>query len=88
MGRNMFVMLANILYVLSDILNTIGKRFSPISDPYVGEVPVREDTYPGPSALWPVPFLAASISPVFPPGPHSILGGDIHCSNLSDNREG
>ena len=30
-------------------------------------VPVREDTYPEPSACevgWPVPFIAASISPV------------------------
>jgi len=34
-------------------------------------VPVREDTYPEPSACevgWPVPFLAAFISPVFPLG--------------------
>ena len=43
---------------------------------YVGEVPVREDTYPGPSAFevgWPVPFLATFISPVLPPGAHSLL---------------
>ena len=40
-------------------------------------VPVREDTYPGPSACevgWPVPFLAAFISPVLPPGTHLLLG--------------
>ena len=24
---------------------------------------------------WPVPFLAAFISPEFPPGPHLLLGG-------------
>ena len=41
------------------------------------EVPVREDTYTGPSACevgWPVPFLAAFISRVFPLGTHSLLG--------------
>ena len=40
-------------------------------------VPVREDTYPEPSACevgWPVPFLAAFFSPVLPPGTHSLLG--------------
>ena len=40
-------------------------------------VPVREDTYPEPSACevrWPVPFLAAIISPVFPMGTHLLQG--------------
>ena len=40
-------------------------------------VPVREDTYVEPSACevgWPVPFLAAAISPVFPLGTHLLLG--------------
>ena len=40
-------------------------------------MPVREDTYPEPSACevgWPVPFLAAFISPVLPPGTHLLLG--------------
>ena len=40
-------------------------------------VPAREDTYPEPSACevgWPVPFLAAFISPVLPPGAHLLLG--------------
>ena len=40
-------------------------------------VPVREDTYSEPSACevgWPVPFLAAYISPVLPPGTHLLLG--------------
>ena len=40
-------------------------------------VPVRKDTYPEPSAYevgWPVPFLAAFISPVFPLGTHLLLG--------------
>ena len=36
-----------------------------------------EDTYPEPSACevgWPVPFLAAFISQVLPPGTHLLLG--------------
>ena len=40
-------------------------------------VSVREDTYLEPSACevgWPVPFLTAFISPVLPPGTHSLLG--------------
>ena len=40
-------------------------------------VPVREDTYPEPSACeieWPVSFLAAFISPVLPPSTHLLLG--------------
>ena len=40
-------------------------------------VPVREDTFPEPSAFevgWPVPFLAAFISPVLPLGTHLLLG--------------
>ena len=45
---------------------------------FVGRgVPVREDTYPEPSACEvgrPVPFLAAFISPVLPPGTHLLLG--------------
>ena len=38
-------------------MNLVGCQFlchlflSPIYDPYVGEVPDREDRYPGPSAL-------------------------------------
>ena len=41
------------------------------------EVPVREDTYPEPSACevgCPVPFLAAFISPVLLLGTHLLLG--------------
>ena len=40
-------------------------------------VPVKEDAFPEPSACeveWPVPFLAAFISPVLPPGTHLLLG--------------
>ena len=40
-------------------------------------VPVREDTYPEPSACevgWSAPFLTAFISPVLPPGTHLLLG--------------
>ena len=44
---------------------------------FVGRgVSVRE-TYPEPSACevgWPVPFFAAFISPVLPPGTHLLLG--------------
>ena len=39
-------------------------------------VPDREDTYAGPSASeveWPVPFLTAFISLVFPLGTHLLL---------------
>ena len=41
------------------------------------EVPVREETYLVPSACevgWPVPYLSAFISPVFPMGTHWLLG--------------
>ena len=40
-------------------------------------VPDGEDTYPEPSSDkvgWTVPFLVAFISPVLPPGTHSLLG--------------
>ena len=40
-------------------------------------VPVGEGTYPEPSGRgvwWPVPFRAVFISPVLPPGTHSLLG--------------
>ena len=43
-------------------------------------VPVREDTCPEPSAFeveWPVPFLAAFISPVFLPGPQFAAGWTV-----------
>ena len=44
-------------------------RVKVVSDTFVRRgVPVREDTYPEPSACevwWPVPFIAAFISPVF-----------------------
>ena len=43
-------------------------------------VPGREDTYPEPSACevgWPVPFLAAFISPVFALGTHLLLGEQL-----------
>ena len=40
-------------------------------------IPVREGTYPEPSACevgLPVPFLAAFVSPVFPVSTHLLLG--------------
>ena len=39
-------------------------------------VPIKEDTYTEPSAFeigWPVPFLAAFISPVLQQGTHLLL---------------
>ena len=56
--------------------NMSTKKVAPYTFVRMG-VPVREDTYPEPSAYevgWPVPFLAAFISPVLPPGTHSLLG--------------
>ena len=53
-------------------------------------VPVREDTYPEPSASevgWPVPFLAAFISPVLPPGTQ-LLQGEQWASIQSGHRVG
>ena len=52
-------------------------KVSPICDPYVGEVPVREDTCSG---SWTLLGRAASSFPCrfylpsVPPGPHSLLG--------------
>ena len=44
--------------------NALGSQSHILS--YIGGVPVREETYPEPSACevgWPVPFLATFISP-------------------------
>ena len=53
-------------------------KVSPIYDPYVGDC-LLERTLVLSHRLfevgWPVPFLAAFISPVFPPGTHLLLGG-------------
>ena len=53
-------------------------KVSPIYDPYVREC-LLERTLVLSHRLfevgWPVPFLAAFISPVFPPGPHWLRGG-------------
>ena len=58
------------------LLKLVAKRVFPYA--FVRKrVAVREDTYPEPSACevgWPVPFLAAFISPVFPLGTHLLLG--------------
>ena len=57
------------------VVHTVGydvKKVKVVPYTFVRKgVPVREDTYPEPSACevgWPVPFLAAFISPVLPPG--------------------
>ena len=51
---------------------------SPLYDPYVGERLLERTLVLGHGLFeegWPVPFLAASISSVFPPGLHTLLGG-------------
>ena len=51
---------------------------SPVYDLYVGECLLERTLVLGHRLFevgWPVPFLAAFISPVFPPGPHLLLGG-------------
>ena len=50
----------------------------PVYDPYVGEWLLEKTLVLGHRLCevgWPVTFLAAFISPMFPPGPHSLLGG-------------
>ena len=65
---------------LSIFQNDRDRRYKVKVAPYTfvrRGVPVSEDTYPEPSACevgWPVPFLAAFISPVLPPGTHLLLG--------------
>ena len=51
--------------------------------------PVREDTYAEPSACevgWPIPFIAAFISPVFPLGTHLLLGEHCRRGSLLEQR--
>ena len=59
-------------------LTKVKVKVSPIYDPYVGEC-LLERTLGLSHRLcevgWPVPLLATFISLVFPPGPHSLLGG-------------
>ena len=55
----------------------IGKKVKVILYTFICRgVPVRKDTYPESLAGevgWPVPFLAAFVIPVLPPGTHSLL---------------
>ena len=56
----------------------IKVKVSPIYDPCIGECLLERTLVLSHRPFevgWPVPFLAAFISPVFPPGPHSLLGG-------------
>ena len=68
----------DLCYKLSLHYLSVKVKVSPIYDPYVGEC-LLERTLVLSHRLfevgWPVPFLAAFISPVFPSGPHSLLGG-------------
>ena len=62
----------------SNALVTLKVKVSPVYDPYVGELLLERTLVLGHRLFevgWSVPFLAAFISPVFPPGPHSLLGG-------------
>ena len=65
--------------VETEILSTWQVKVKVVPYTFVRRgVPVREDTCPEPSACevgWPVPFLAAFISPVLPPGTHLLLAG-------------
>ena len=47
-------------------------------NPYVGKCLLERTLFLGHQLCevrWPVPFLAAFVSPVFPSGPHSLLSG-------------
>ena len=61
-------------------LPMIKVKACPVYDPYVGEC-LLERTLVLSHRLcevgWPVPFLAAFISPVFPSGTHLLLGGQL-----------
>ena len=62
----------------------IKVKVNPIYDPYVGECLLERTLVLSDrlfEAGWPVPFLAAFISPVFPPGTHLLLGGSERASN-------
>ena len=53
-------------------------KASPIYEPYVSECLFERTlalSYRLCEVGWPVPFLTAFISPVFPPGPYSLLDG-------------
>ena len=58
--------------------SNFGSKVKVVPYPFVRRgVPVSEDAYAEPSACevgWPVPFLAAFISPMFPLGTHLLLG--------------
>ena len=60
------------------MIPVIETEVCPLYDPYVGECLLERTLVLGHRLCevgWPVPFPAAFISPVFPPGPHSLLGG-------------
>ena len=57
-------------------LRPLKVKVSPIYDPYVGECLLQSEFVLGHRLceVARVPYLAAIISPMFPPGPHSLLG--------------
>ena len=63
------VIMIMITIIMLLALSIVKVKVHPTYDPYVGEVPVREATYHGHwhcEIGWPVPFLAAFISPRSP----------------------
>ena len=78
------VIYMDVTFKISLLILSYGSRYllkvkvSPIYDPYVGECLLERTLVLSHQLFevgWPVPFLAAFISPVFPSGPHSLLGG-------------
>ena len=66
------------IFLLKKTCNPIKKEVKIVPYTFVRRgLPVRDDTYPEPSACevgWPVPFLTAVISPVLLTGTHLLLG--------------
>ena len=58
-------------------LRPLKVKVSPIYDPYVRECLFQSEfvlSHRLCEVGWPVPYLAAIIPPMFPPGPHSLPG--------------
>ena len=65
-------------------VKAIGQIRPIYDDSYVGEMSLREDTYPRPCVFrWPAPYLVAFISQVLAPGPHSLCDGQRTCTQTS-----
>ena len=67
-----------IYYTICLNLNKVKVKVSPVYQSYVREYLLERTLVLGHRLFevgWPVPFFAAFIFPVFPPGPHLLLGG-------------